>query len=448
MISVTNRLWLRGAALVLAFSLSSGAAALARPQPQAQPQAQATAVPLALDDAIALALKRNLQYREAQVAVESAQAQLQQSRAPELPGVAVRDDYQYVNPVAKLSTPFGTLPFSTVSATNVPLVALQYTLYDGGLTAARVGQAVAGVAAAEASEREARGAVIARVTTAYYGVAAAIEMSAVASRAVAVAGAHVKEARELLAAGMIPRADLLRAQAEQANEQVNQIVAANGVNLAQTSLDIVLDVPLATVYRPTDALSAPAPSFDLKALLASARVQRGELVAARAAVTVARAAIAEARSGYRPHVGVTVADGDVQPAVTGGYHNQFSVGLNAVWTLFDHGYTAGRVAQARAGVKRARLGVLDLENSIDLQVRQAYLNVRESSARVEAAKRLVVLADENLRLAQVRYRGGVSTALELQDAELGDRSARQTLVGAQAALRRNVVQLRFAAGLL
>jgi outer membrane protein TolC len=58
------------------------------------------------------------------------------------------------------------------------------------------------------------------------------------------------------------------------------------------------------------------------------------------------------------------------------------------------------------------------------------------------------LADENLRLAQVRYRGGVSTVLELQDAELRATAARQTLIAAQVAVREGIVHVRFAAGLL
>lgn len=60
---------------------------------------------------------------------------------------------------------------------------------------------------------------------------------------------------------------------------------------------------------------------------------------------------------------------------------------------------------------------------------------------------VVQLTDETLRLAHVRCRGGVGTALELQDAELRDRSAYETLLSAQIGLRLSVVQLRFAAGL-
>ena len=406
-----------------------------------------SAQPLSLNDAVSIALKQNLQYQSAQIAVQSVEAQLQQSRAPRAPGLALQDTYQYVNPVAKLSTPFGAIPFSTVNATNVPVLALQYTVYDGGVTASRIGQAEAGLAGARAGERQSRGSVIAQVAKAYYDLAAAMESKDVADRAVAVAASHLRQAGQLFSAGMIPRADILRAQTELANERVNQITAQNTVNLSEVALDNVLNVPLTTVYRPTDPLGAPAPSFNLEDMLASARAQRGDLAAARAAVDAAAIAVGAARSGRLPQIKTTVSDGNTQPAVTGGYHNQFSIALNAVWTLFDNGYTTGRVAEAEDAVRQARIGVQQLENGIELQVRQAYLNVNEASARVGAARHLVTLSAENLRLAQIRYRGGVGTALELQDAELRDVSARQELTAAQAALRQGVVQLRFAAGL-
>jgi len=429
------------AALALAATLLPVIAGAAEPAP--------AATPLSLEQAVAVALKQNLSYRAARVGVDAANAQLRQAESPRLPGVALRDTYQYVNPVAKLDTPFGELPFSTTNATNVPLIGLQYTLFDGGLTAARVGQAAAGLAASRASEREARGAVVTAVSTAYYDLIAAGRLASVANRAVDVADQHLKQAQQLYTNGMIPKADVLRAETELANERVNAIGAANAVELAQTNLDNTLNVPLTNVYEPTDDLTgAPPPSFNLDALLAGARTDRGELAAARASVTAAEAAVNEAKSGYLPQIGLTVANGNTQPAVVSGYHNQFSIGLSAVWTLFDHGYTSGRVAAARAGVEQAKIGLNQLEDGVELQVRQAYLNVNEATSRVTAAQRLADLAAENLRLAQVRYRGGVSTALELQDAELRNTSAQQTLVGAEVGLRESIVQLRFAAGLL
>ncbi len=425
----------------------AAAATPATPAPAASPAAPA-AIPLSLERAIDLALAQNLSYRAAAVGVAAARAQVRQAAAPFLPGVQLRDAYQYVDPVAELSTPFGSIPFSTTRATNVPLVALQYQLYDGGLSAARYAQAAAGLAAAEASAREARAATIDATTKAYFDLVAAEQFDAVARGAVEVAKGHATQADQLFAAGQIPKADVLRAQTEVANQQVDAIAAASGVALAGNVLANTLNVPLDTVYAPTDQLDGDAPDFKLDSLLESARNNRGELLAARASVTAAEHAVAQARSGSLPQVSLVVANGNTQPAVVSGYHNQFSVGVNAALTLFDHGYSAGQVAAARAGVDQARLGVQQLESGIALQVRQAYLRVNEAKARVEAAARFVALAQENLRLAQLRYRGSVGTALELQDAELRATSAQQALVGAKVALREGVAELRFAAGLL
>ena len=425
--------------VALAFALGASPAAAA-------PAAVAT--PLSLDGAIAVALAHNLDYGIAQTKVDASVAQLLQARAPLAPNVALQDNYQYVNNIAKLSTPFGPIPFSSVDATNIPLAVMQYTLFDGGLTAARVGQAAAALSAAQANVHQARASVIESTSKAYYDLVEAQQMSDVASRAANVAQAHVVQARQLLGSGMIPRADLLRAQAELASRQVDLIGAQNGVSLAQVTLDDVLNVPLSTVYAPTDTLQGSVPHVDLDRLLTSAHAARGELAAARFSVQAARAAVDAARSGNVPHVNAVISDGNTQPAVVGGYHNQFSVGLSAVWTLFDNGYTAGRVAQARAGVHEAELGVQKMQNNIDLQVRKAYLDMGQAQAQTVAARRAVDLNDENLRLAELRYRGGVGTALELQDAELRDRDARMQLTQAQASLRQSVVELRYAAGLL
>lgn len=428
---------LRIAAVALLFALQTRTA-LAAP---------AAATPLTLDAAISLALRDNLSYRSAQLGINQAVAQLREARAPELPGVQLRDTYLYASPVAKLTTPFGSIPFSSTDATNVPLAALQYTLFDGGVTAARVGQAAAGLAMAEGQAHEARAATIAAVSKSYFGLLAAIRMARVAQRAVSLAKSHVTQARELLANGQIPRADLLRAQAELADQHVQALQAEDGVQMAQLELARVLHAPLSTRYLPTDHLALDPPHFDLPSLLISARAHRGEYIAARAALLAAQRAVAVASGGDAPQITLTVADGNTQPAVVSGFHNQFSVGLSAAWTLFDGGYTAGRVAAARTSVEQAKLGVDALREGIGVQVRGAYLGVQTATAGVSAARRFVRFADESLRLARVRYRGGVTTALEMQDAQLRDRSARQALVQAQAALRTSVVEMRFAAGL-
>ena len=403
---------------------------------------------LSLNDAVKIALVRNNAYRSAAVGVDAARSQLGEAEAPLLPGVALQDSYQSVSSVAKLSTPIGALPFSAVHATNSPILAMQYTLFDGGIRNAHVGQAAAGLSAAESQLVQARGATIAAVSQAYFGVLTAERMNRVAQRAVEIAKQHEHQAALFLKNGTIPRADLLRAQAELANEQVQAIGAAGAVKLAENQLDMLLGVPLTNRYILTDPLSLSPPTFHLSNLLTTALSRRGDLAAARAAVRAARKGIVAAKASRVPQVNAVIADGNTQPAVVGGYHNQFSIGLTAVWRLFDNGYSRNGIALAEDGLKQAQLGVAQLRDGVELQVRQAFLRENIAASQVDAAKKLVAVSDETLRLAEVRYRGGVGTELELEDADLGDRAARETLARAEGDLRVAVVNLRFRAGLL
>ena len=433
-----NRVRACFAALLLLFGSSREAAS-------AQTSA---AVPLSLDAAVAVALARNTGYRIAHTDIVAAQAQLRQAAGLQLPNVAASDGLKYADPVAVLSTPFGALPFSTTTMTNVPMLTLSYQLFDGGRTAARVSQAAAVLAGAEAEERTARMSLIDNTTKAYFDLMAAMQYAIVADRSIEVAQAQVDDAQRFLAAGQVPRADVLRAETQLADQRVQDLGARNAVALAQTALDDALGVPLGDLHQPTDPLEAGAPDVALDALLAAARTNRGDVAAAQAAVDAAGYALKEARSGHAPRVGIALGDGNVQPAVVPGYRNQFSIGLNAVWTLFDGGTTAGQIDAAQAGIDRAKLTLERLRNDVELQVRQSVLNLSDAEARVGAAQTYVALADENLRLAQVRYRGGVGTPLELQDAQLRATSARQALIAAQVAVREGIAHVRFAAGLL
>lgn len=401
--------------------------------------------PLSLNAALRLALERNPAYRDAVVGVTAAEARARAARAPLGPRVVISDSYQYADPVAELATSFGPLPFSPPS-TNVPLVGVELLAYDGGARLASLGAAEADVAAARGAQRQAASDVVGAVAKAYFGLAAARESTAVADHAVDLAQQHLELAQQRFHAGVVARADVLQAETDLAARRVDAIDAANAVELAQNDLDAAINVPFATTYVPSDGLDVPSPTLDLGLLVAQGLRARGDLAAARAAVDAAAKALAAARATRAPHVSVGVSEGNVQPVVTTGFKAQFSAQLRAVWTLFDGGTDAARIAEAQAAVRRAELAVEALSTKAELEVRQAYLRVTASRARVDAANQLMDLAAENERLAEIRYRAGVGTALELRDAELRDTEARRTQVTAQADLRSNVVAVQVASG--
>lgn len=427
-------------------------AAAAAPTPAA-PLAAKT-MTLSLNQAVDRGLSANLRYRQSLESIQASLAQLQQARAPQMPFFIFKDTYQNTNPLAALTLPPlvpGMSPLTLkqgLENANDPRVALQYTLFDGGKTASQVGQAAAGLAAFEAQARAAADATVQAVADGYYQLVETRRLADVADEAVHVDQAHVKQAQQFLSAGTVARSDVLRAETTLANDQVAAIRAHNAVDLAESSLDNTLDYPVSTHLVLTDTIAPTAPEIALQTLESAAHQYRGELQAARFAIDAAHAAVGIARSNYIPSLALQASEGNTQPQLVSGFHAQFNLQLTAVWTLFDHGFTVGRLHQAESQVHTADLGYQEAEHDIDLQVEQAYLNLQAARSGVEAAQRLVSFAEENRRLAEERYRAGVGTAIELADAQLNATSAQQNLVKALADQQIALVDARYAAGLL
>src|SRR5579883_172902 len=190
---------------------------------------------LSLPQAIDAARQNNPEYRAAAMSVRIAEDRVRVVRSSLALSMTVEDRLQTQSPVAMLSTPFGPLPFSQ-NTTNAPIVVAQYSLLDGP-AAERVAQANANLAAAVAGEHEARGVVIAQVSRRYYDAVAAQQSENVARYAQDVARQHEADAQKRYFIGLVPRAEVLQAQTDLAERQVDEIDARNAVEIAVSSLD-------------------------------------------------------------------------------------------------------------------------------------------------------------------------------------------------------------------
>jgi hypothetical protein len=63
-------------------------------------------------------------------------------------------------------------------------------------------------------------------------------------------------------------------------------------------------------------------------------------------------------------------------------------------------------------------------DSATLDVRQCYLNLRESEKRISTTQTAVAQAEEDYRIAQVRYQAGVGTNTDVLDAQVALTTAR------------------------
>lgn len=107
-------------------------------------------------------------------------------------------------------------------------------------------------------------------------------------------------------------------------------------------------------------------------------------------------------------------------------------GVSLPLPVFDR--NQGNIAASRANVRAAEANLSNARVSARVRARNAAINVEAAAARVEALELAAVPeAAEALRLAQLSYREGRATLLELLDAQNAYRSAQTALVDARLA---------------
>ena len=114
-----------------------------------------------------------------------------------------------------------------------------------------------------------------------------------------------------------------------------------------------------------------------------------------------------------------------------GFANKgWSIGGSVSWPIWDGGATQAAIKKAEAGVKVAQEQLLQSRESVELEVRQDYLNILAAKEQIRSTEASVAEAEEAYKIAAVRYSSGVGTNLDVLDAELQLSTARTNYISA------------------
>ncbi len=406
------------------------AAAAAPASAQSPGVAQAQPRTLTQAEALALALQQNPQLRVAAFEVTVARAQLAQARA----GTAIQANVQgsYTRTQEGVAT---TIPDSGGDLIVIPApspdlydarLILQYPLYSGGRIEAQIAMAEANLKGAEATFERIKQQIVFGVRQAYFSLVLAQAALDSANRSVAQAAESLRVARARVAAGVSPRFDEVQAQVAVASAQQAQVRARNGVAQAMQALAGLLNLPLDTAIVPSDAFGLVPVATPIERLLARALEIRPELAEVQARQAAAQAAVRLAESGGRLNLGLSGAysysnSGALGPGTT--LSSTWSVTLAATVNVADGGLTKERTDEATQRLEQLKAAEAQQRQAIELEVRQAYLNLQSAREEMAVADALVAQAAEALRIANVRFEAGVGTSLEVLSAQASSSQA-------------------------
>jgi outer membrane protein len=402
-----------------------------------------------LQDCLRISRERSSRPAQARRDVESARAQVRQTRSQALPHLDLKGGYTRLDEVPSMD--LGGTVTTLGSEDNYNASAeLSQLLYNGG-------QVNAALRAAKAFERSALWGVSRADETLERDVAIGFNDVLLARAQVDVEAESVDQLRRFVsqtearyAQQTASEFDLLTARVRLANALPRLMAAGNQLEVARERFrDLVrLDEGGFELVGDPEQQGAIA---SLEDWLAKAEAGRPELNQMEQLVRLKEEQLRAVKGEYQPTLRAFANYGGANSSqydptqAEWGWH--WTAGLTVHWNLIDGGQQSGRVLETRLSLDQARSDLTDLRRAIRLEVRQAYLDLTHAREVLTVAKDTVGLAERGFAIARTRYEQGVSTYLEFMETNLALSTARLQLC---LALRDQAVagaRIRCASGL-
>lgn len=434
-------------ALVLAlFVVSRGAAA------QSGGDGARDTMRLSVDEAVAIALRQSDEIGVAAAQIDVADAQYGAARANALPQLRFSGAYLHVYESARGQAVGAVFNQPNTYTANANL---SQTLFQGGklISAARAANELR--QAARFDEREQRANVTILVQRAYLQALFADRIAELQQRNLALAASRVVQVEQFQRAGQSARYDVLRARVERANIEPLAIQSQSDRELAVLELKRVLNLPVERPVALVSRIDAAATAAllvsmdDTSSVAERAAVRSAELslAARQLGIRVARADFfptltAFFQSGYqafpRSGQGVPTTRGTLSDAncpagssptlrcQNGGFFSDRQAGLNVSVPVFDGFRVRSNVDLARAQARLAEIQLHQQREAVSIDVARSRAELRRARAVFAARQQNSAEADEAFRLATLRFARGLSTQLEVSDAQLALLTAQGT----------------------
>jgi outer membrane protein len=426
----------------------------------AQVQAPAVPVgPLTLEQVLELAERRSRPIAAAEAGVRraegeqtrarsglypqlSASASYDRSLASEFEGIFDTQEFPGAGEEPGEDGGFEDLPFGRANTWRVSL-AFSQNIYTGGRQLAQETLAAVGREAATLGVTTARAQVLFDVTQAYYDAALSDRLVSIAEASFQQAGATLTQTQAGFDAGTQPEFEVLRARVARDNQTPFVIRQRVNREVAMLRLKQLLDLPPDYELRLADALGDerldPPPAFAARvsgieagmrvtdpvafplAVQAAALPDRTAVTEAATALRLREASLALTEAQRRPSVSLNSTYSRIAyPASVFPTFDRanWSVGAALNVPILTGGRQRGDEQVARAEVDQARVQLRQVEELAGLDTRSAWAELLAARAAWEASAGTVQQATRAYEIADVRYRAGVSTQLELSDSRL------------------------------
>ena len=377
--------------------------------------------PLTLEQCIQIGLEKSTSMRNARLNLAMQELRVKNARSGYFPQIFANGSYNFSDRLE-----FGFEPENY----NLGLRGA-YTLWDNGQREGSFAQAKENLTATVSRNERTKQDIILDITVAYYDVLKRQELVKVSEQILVRSQENTQRTKDFEEAGMLIPADIATAELREGNDQLSLLNNVNSLQIAQATLPRLLGLDpgqLLTVsidesyqlYQ--DRGTIERIEMPIEEAIQIALNTRPEFQERQAQIRSQEWSLTLARLQRWPRLNADAnynvdLDNYLRERENFSDFRSWSVGASLNFTLFDGGVLGNRVKEIKMQLEQSRENVSDLERSVALAVRQAYLNLERSEKAVDISKRQITNASKSLDVIRGRFNVGQAILLELLDAQ-------------------------------
>ncbi|HJV18798.1 MAG TPA: TolC family protein [Sediminibacterium sp.] len=396
---------------------------------------------LTLDEAKVLAIKQNNNLKMADQYIAAARAAKEGAGVagkPKIDGSA--NGFYFGSPLNKILPEYGA---------SVGLGVTQ-PIYAGGKVKLGIETAAKLVEIQESRKVLTTAEVLFNVEKAYWQAVNANDKIKLVNKNISLTKAILNDLNNLYVAGIIYKNDVLRAQVQLNDAELNLVKATDGLTLAKLNLAQLTGMGDSTNFVINDSITGnfkPSEKNVYEALN-----KRPEITLLNKSIEVQQLQKKLLQADSKPSVGIglnvlgAAGKQGINPTntsnVLGSYYGLVSVSV----PIFDWGGRKSKINEQSYKIAAQQTQLAETQQLITVEVQQAYLQLGQSAKRIDLAITSLQQAEENLRLTNDRFKAGTVVGKDLLEAQTIWEQANSNLIDAKVEYRINEAALKKAMG--
>ncbi|MGC9066278.1 MAG: TolC family protein [Candidatus Ratteibacteria bacterium] len=374
---------------------------------------------LSLEDSIRIAIDNNPKIKISQARIDQAYYQKEIAKTNFLPKLSSSFNYTYLGKNRPIS--FNPLfPSFKVTDDNLYTVSFKVTqpIFTGWKieTAYQVGKESFEKTKID-YETEIQNLVL-DVKKAYFNVLKAQRLLETSLRYRESLQNHLKDAKRMFEMGLVTKLDILKTEVALKDAETKITESENFLNLAKSNFNFVLNRPVDHNFIIQDMLEQQEVENDYQWWLTTAMKQRNEIKSFEKVLSIYDKNIKIEKSNLYPQMYFFFNYNFEKGTQTSreDWNDNWNTGILLSYDIWNWGETQNKIKKAEKSKQEIEKQFELVKNSIEIEVKNAYLNFLSAKKKIEQAKKQIESAEENLRVARLLFNEGMATTTDVIDA--------------------------------